>query len=470
MSEETDHSPPASLKGLIQEFIHDRFATKTEKLAPDDPAYLKLQQQFDPQTWLADAARRVGQLQVVTHSLKAIHPEAKGTNLYVEPGQLHTREAVGSHCLPTDFEGDVVGNAAALDVYKFLKLRWEGRSLLERALENDDLLIDALSEDRAEAQAWVHAFAGIVEPKGTPSSHARGKQIYWLVGDDPTDNASYHLLAPLYATALTHRFYAQVSPNTWFFGDHNKAARKALRERTAFEDGYTSYPNLAVQKLGGTKPQNISQLNSERGGQNYLLASLPPDWVSRDVTPPLRTESVLPRFGRRQPVRQLMNDLTNWMKQNRKEDEQRHKQGKKPRKTMQDRDLHDDLTASLADELLMFTFELHRLPSGWSADDDCRLVVSEQYWLDPGRAESDPDFDTARRQSDWHEDVAQRVASWLKHNLDRRMKVTLGDSEHDHWEKQIDVVMKSFRRQMDDLKDALCDEVDDSDDPEGEAA
>jgi hypothetical protein len=33
---------------------------------------------------------------------------------------------VGSHCLPPDAERDVVGNAAALDVYKLLKLRLEG--------------------------------------------------------------------------------------------------------------------------------------------------------------------------------------------------------------------------------------------------------------------------------------------------------------------------------------------------------
>ncbi|WP_337225257.1 type I-F CRISPR-associated protein Csy1, partial [Proteus terrae] len=82
--------------------------------------------------------------------------------------------------------------AAALDVYKFLKLEWQGRSLLELALENDDTFIDALSKNPEEAQAWVSAFASIVEPKGAPSSHARGKQVYWLVGDDPTDDASYH--------------------------------------------------------------------------------------------------------------------------------------------------------------------------------------------------------------------------------------------------------------------------------------
>ncbi|MBD3898354.1 type I-F CRISPR-associated protein Csy1 [Halomonas sp. ML-15] len=457
MSEQA-HSPPSSIQALIHGFINDRFATKAEKLLADDPKYLELQQQFEPQTWLADAARRVSQLQVVTHSLKAIHPDAKGTNLYVEPGQLNQGELVGSHCLPVDFQGDVVGNAAALDVYKFLKLEWQGRSLLELALDFDEVLIGALSQDREEAENWVRAFASITEPKGTPSSHAMGKQLYWLVGDNPADDKSYHLLAPLYATALTHPFHARLSEAR--FGDQAKAARKARRESAAFAGGYADYPNLAMQKLGGTKPQNISQLNSERGGQNYLLASLPPHWISRDIAPPLRTESVLPRFGRRMPVRQLINDLARWMRQNMQEDERRQQQGNKPRKTMQDREVHYDLTASLADELLMFTFELHRLPPGWSADHECRLAAMEQYWLDPGRAELDSSFETARRNSDWHEEVAQRVALWLRHALAKRVEVRLGDSENNYWTMQIESVLRSFRRQLDDLQEALHDEDD----------
>ena len=40
-------------------------------------------------------------------------------------------------------------------------------------------------------------------------------------------------------------------------------------------------PNLAIVQLGGSKPQNISQLTSRQGGRNYLLPSLPPK-ISQD--------------------------------------------------------------------------------------------------------------------------------------------------------------------------------------------
>ncbi len=442
----SEPQPHASMRDLVEWFIHDRFVTKTEKLPADDPKYLGLQQQFEPQTWLADAARRVGQLQVVTHSLKAIHPDAKGTNLYVEPGQLNQSGLVGSHCLPADFQGDVVGNAAALDVYKFLKLEWQGRTLLERALDFDEALIDALSQDREEAESWVRAFASITEPKGTPSSHVMGKQLYWLVGDDPTDDKSYHLLAPLYATALTHCFYAQVSPNTWFFGDHNKAARKALKDKAPFEGGYTSYPNLAVQKLGGTKPQNISQLNSERGGQNYLLASLPPNWESREVYAPVRDP--FRAFKRRPNVWRIVDELKRFLETD-------------PAKNMHTRDLRDDLTSMLVDELMLFTFDIHSLVPGWTADEKCQLAPEEQYWLDPGRADEDSEFAEARRQSNWHEAISSRAASWLNRELSDKSPLSLGDAEHHHWKRQFEGIVKEFRQQLDDLQEALRDEDDD---------
>ncbi|ODC02706.1 type I-F CRISPR-associated protein Csy1 [Terasakiispira papahanaumokuakeensis] len=444
----SDTQSYGSLRSLIEHFIRDRFETKTEKLEPGSEAYLKLQAQFEPQAWLADAARRVSQLQVVTHSLKAIHPDAKGTNVYVTPQQLPTIPLVGSHCLPDAFEGDVVGNAAALDVYKFLKLSWGERSLLALALQRDADLLAALSPDPAEATQWVEAFAAIVEPKGAPTSHTRAKQVYWLVGDNPRHDQDYRLLAPLYSTALTHRFYEHVSPNRWFYGDDNKAARHALRDRREYEGGYIRYPDLAVQKLGGTKPQNISQLNSERGGQNYLLASLPPHWQSREIYPPRR--NALGAFQRRPGVGRLVQELKAFLEAD-------------PVKNMHTRDLRDDLTAMLIDELMVFTLDMHSLAPGWSADEDCELADDEQYWLDPGRIHEDDAFAQARRQSDWSSAISDRAAHWLNRQLTYRSGLRMGDVEHRHWKQQIDETLRDFRHQLDELQTALDAEDEDTD-------
>ncbi|MGJ8521949.1 CRISPR-associated protein Csy1 [Carnimonas sp. R-84981] len=436
-----------SLRQLIDSFIDERFNTKVEKLTSDDPKYLKLADQFSPQAWIADAARRVSQLQVVTHSLKAIHPDAKGTNLYIEPAALKQHEYVGSYCLGADFQGDVVGNAAALDVYKFLRLQWQGKTLLEHVLERNEALIKALSPQREEGEAWISAFAGIVESKGLVSSHVMGKQLYWLVGEDPTQDSDYVLLAPLYSTALIHPFHARLSETR--FGDHAKQGRKARREDKSFEGEYADYPNLAVQKLGGTKPQNISQLNSERGGQNYLLASLPPRWQSRQQYPP--TRDAFRSFEGRPIVRRTVRELKRFLES-------------AARKNMHTRDYRDDFTAVLIDELMLFTFDMHALPAGWSADEKNQLSDAERYWLDPGRVAEDSAFAEARRVSDWHQAISARAASWLNKLLNKKNRLGMADTEHQHWEGHIEKVMKDFRRQLDDLQDALLD-----DEREGEA-
>ena len=423
MDEKSGHAnlTAQEIRAVIEAFLQERFEAKAEKLAEDDPKREALARQFTFETWIDDAARRVGQLQVVTHSLKPIHPDAKGTNLYTPPETLTRHNLVGSHALPTDFQADVVGNAAALDVYKFLRLEYEGKSLLERVLNEDANLESALSDDPEQARHWMRAFAAITEPRGEAASHVHAKQLYWLAeGDDPLDDRAYHLLAPLYATSLAHRVFRIINEDR--FGESAKLAREARRKSIISENGYRDYPNLAVQKLGGSNKQNLGQLNLERNGNNYLLASLPPNWVSREIQVPLGADSVFPRFGRRREVRQLVNELRRFLESN-------------PDPNHETRDLRDELNAALMDELMAFSMDFHRLPPGWSDDPKCRLAIEEIYWLDPGRAELDDSFRQARQQADWPSEVRRRFANWLNQQLGR--KLPMGDTEHRHWEKNL---------------------------------
>lgn len=436
-----------NLRELIEAFLKERFDIKAEKLAPDDPKRQALIEQFQRESWLNDAARRVNQLQVVTHSLKPIHPDAKGSNLYAPPESLAKHQAVGSHVLPTDFDGDVVGNAAALDVYKFLKLEYDGKSLLERVLEEDAELARALSNDPEQSQAWMKAFAAITEPRGEHTSHTRAKQLYWLTGEDAVDDGEFQLLAPLYATSLAHRVFQAINHDR--FSDAAKEARKSKREGKIGQHEVHDYPNLAAQKMGGTKPQNISQLNSERGGNNYLLASLPPRWNVRDIRPPLKVESVLSHpgvFGWRKDVRELVGDLKRFLET-------------KPNTDMHTRDLRDDYTAMILDELALFTMQMHGLSPGWSADENCRLPMEEAFWLDPGRARDDSDFRDARNSTDWPGEIQRRFANWLNAVLGG--KLPLGDVEFRHWYKELaqdpsqQRLLDSDRRWMEALMDDL---------------
>lgn len=412
------------LREQIALFLQDRLETKLASLKEAEPDLEKkrdsLRERFQRENWIADAAQRVGQLQVVTHVAKATHPDTKGASLYIPPPSMPAHSLVGSHLLGETFDTDVVGNAAALDVFKFLKIEYEGRTVLARALAGESALAHAFSDDSDLGMEWVRSFAGITEPRGQVTSDPRSKQIYWLVGDDPADDAEFHLLSPLYSTILAHRAYRTITGDR--FSDAATEARKAYRAGKYSDYEYRDYPGLATQKLGGSNKQNISQLNIERGGNNYLLASLPPQWTSRDSKPVLHVESAFLVFDKRPEVRRLVNRLRRFLKAD-------------PAANKETRDRRDADVAALIDELIRFTAQLNSLDPGWTAGDACQLSRAQSLWLDPGRAEIDTEFAEDRERGEWVAEVRERFASWLNGRLLKSIPV--GDAEHREWEAQL---------------------------------
>ncbi|WP_273649811.1 type I-F CRISPR-associated protein Csy1, partial [Pseudomonas aeruginosa] len=86
------------LRQFIESFIQERLQGKLDKLHPDeDDKRQTLLATHRREAWLADAARRVGQLQLVTHTLKPIHPDARGSNLHSLPQAPGQPGLAGSH-------------------------------------------------------------------------------------------------------------------------------------------------------------------------------------------------------------------------------------------------------------------------------------------------------------------------------------------------------------------------------------
>ena len=69
-------------KELIETFLQERLEGKVKGNSEEDAV---LSARYQPENWIADAARRVGQIQAVTHVLKATHPDAKGSSMYCIP-------------------------------------------------------------------------------------------------------------------------------------------------------------------------------------------------------------------------------------------------------------------------------------------------------------------------------------------------------------------------------------------------
>jgi len=425
----------AELRALVATFLTECRDSKAEKLAPDDPKRIELQAQFTPAIWIDNAAKQFEGLQAVTHPLKATHPTLKikeATNILVDPSAMPPLDVVGTHALGDKFAIDVTGNGALLGYYKLLKLEHDGRSLLDLAIANDDDLAAALSDNDAQARGWMAAFAGLAGSRSPVASHTLAKQLYWPTGGDPRDDASFHLLAPLYASSLAHRVHALINDDR--FSEPAKAARLARREQQPAVRDVHEYPDLAVQNLGGTKPHNVSQLNSERYGNNYLLASLPPIWRVTENAPLFGVESMFERngrFSRRAVVRAAARSLRAFLQTN-------------PTRNVDTREHRDAHVEMLIDELLQFTAELHSLPPGWSRDARCRLGRIERRWLDPeGQAASDAaaanadapplDADVPEPDADTADEIAHRFANWLNRQL--RDPLPMNDETYRHWLK-----------------------------------
>ena len=438
MSEAPDTGGKAGYRAAISAFLQERLQAKLDKLKPDDPQRDEVIASFAHDVWLASAAKRVEQIQAVTHSLKPIHPDARGTNLYVEPRTLPPLDELGSHALGERFVGDVVGNAAALDVYKLLKLEVNGRSLLAALLAQDADALAALHADPAQAEKLRDAFVSLTQPRAEgPSSHTLAKQLYWLTGTDACDDAHYTLLAPLYATSLAHAVHAQVQEDR--FGEANKAARQARRERKVHDGVFHDYPGLAVQNMGGTKPQNISQLNSERRGMNYLLSSLPPKWKVNAQRFPTHADSVFTRYFDSRPlVRQTVKTLRRYLESN-------------PNPVKDTRDHRKELVDMLVDEMVNMAAELqHALPPGWTLDDPrfSALNEDEQTWLDALRAELPEEDDFANRwlAMEWPDAIGTRFGNWLNARLEG--KLSFSDIEFRAWKKELLTDEDGFSQQL----------------------
>lgn len=438
MSELSDRGK--AFRAAIAGFIDVRREAKLKDKEDDAEAASK----YEYATWLADAARRVGKKRAATHVLKATHPDAKGSSLHVAPAYLPQHAEIGSHLLCSRYALDMEGNTATLDLLKLCMVEVDGKRLIEWMRAGDADLRDALSDDREQASGWMRTFASLVREEAQASTHPLAKQVYWLIGDEPGDDAQYQLLQPMFSSSLAHAVHADMEDAR--FGEVNKQARQAFRDQKPADLLYREYRNLMVRKLGGTKPQNISQRNIERRGVNYLLASLPPiAWKSREFANLLKRDSILGSqhtallyFGE---IRSVTHELADFLKSNPEANEDTRNRVKR-------------LAQAVASGLVDFGVAVRgsRQP-GWTRDPECSFPLCEKLWLDSERRDlsvrDDPEhphwndddviFNDAYDRGEWVDEVAERFGRWLNQQLRDRSDTLamLGKSEARYFTKTL---------------------------------
>lgn len=282
----------------------------------------------------------------------------------------------------------------------------------------------------------MEAFKGLIRSTDSPTSNQMAKQVYWLVGVEPVSNDNYHLLQPMFSSSLDHAVHVDIRDAR--FGEDNKASRKAYRARSAHDAPYRDYRNLVTRKLGGKNPQNVSQLNSERGGINYLLASLPPKWRLQQPHKLFSTASAMDRLAYFKGARAQVAWLADFLLGN-------------PPANDKTRFTRKRMEQELGAQLALFAAEVReQFEPGWTRNADCKLPLCEKLWLDPERAElpirDDPDhseyadedraFNASYTLGDWPDEVAGRFANWVNDRLHKAGLTTVGDAEYKHWARQ----------------------------------
>jgi CRISPR-associated protein Csy1 len=159
------------------------------------------------------------------------------------------------------------------------------------------------------------------------------------------------------------------------------------------------------------------------------------------MRPPIHADSVFSGkfggiFGGRRIVRELIDQLKKFLfaVQSRNS-------------TMDIRDERDQLLAQLCDELLNYAATIHELKPGWTQDPDCRLNADEQCWLDPGRADEDPEFAALYLRGGWQDEVARRFGNWLNSRLDMK-KIHFDQFASAHWAKAIEREFSMIRLEI----------------------
>lgn len=439
-----------TLTDAIADYIEQRKQAKLEPLQKardkvlehsDDPTEISIAKSqyheaaapieatFNPVNWLTDAAKRAKQISLATHAPKFTHSDAKASSILVTDMVEESNGYITTACLRNKAI-DAVGNAAALDVAKLLKLTMNNDSLVTQLQDKHINALKAFTNDAALLSEWQAGFEKALGDEKL-SGHTLTKQLYYPINLDAENEQQYHLLCPLFSSSLAHELHKQVTQTR--FGEA-KEIRDARKKGYFHKELAVSFPATAVQNFGGSKPQNISQLNSERYGQSFLLNCAPPTYQTQSK-PPLVSTSIFNRqfsFKTSSLIREFKAFLSGLTEQDRNF------------KTRYKRDYF--FVQPLLDILFNHVVHIQSLSehAGWSDSSDCQMKHQHALWLDvynPRQA-----FQVEREKGDWLEVVAHDFSLWLMRKLENKQQYLLGDVEQKYFKKICLHELKAFER------------------------
>ncbi|OAI20542.1 hypothetical protein A1359_20885 [Methylomonas lenta] len=358
---------------------------------------------FSLPTWLPDAAKRAKQLSLVSHPAKFSHPSAKASSIIAVAAKKPDGFVRSGN---TTEQLDVFGNAAAMDVYKFLSLTLvDGQTVLSHLEQSTPAIQQQFTLPATNYTELASALLAIKSTDTKIITSAIVKQVYFPVSEN-----HYHLLSVLTSSSLMFTLKQRI--NTLRFSEETKTAREAKKNCQHFNGELAEIYSLTVIGFGGTKPQNISVLNNQNGGTAYLLESLPPILKKRSINPPKSNF-----FSNSLRLKDFQEDF-----------DQLHKQLSSDTNNIHVRNKRDWLIKNIIYQVADKLWQIRFLDAGWSTSDNYQnLPPQQKTWLDQQYK------DTRQQRTDWQDDIKTALARWLFNSY----KTTQGDKalsiDDDHY-------------------------------------
>ncbi|WP_174492767.1 type I-F CRISPR-associated protein Csy1 [Acinetobacter sp. Marseille-Q1623] len=376
------------------------------KKAKDDAEIAELQQQandkFHLKEWLPDAAKRVVQLSMVSHPSKFSHPSAKTSSIIApvsasKDGYLRTGNV--------DYPLDVFGNAAAMDVYKFLCLSLSNElSVLDGFEQDDQKLKKLIQQSSLDFETLKNNFLIIKQNDTTSKTDHLIKQVYFPIAQD-----EYHLLSILTPSGLITRLKQKI--DYMRFSEQTKHAKENRKKNEHDAEGYADIFDLTVTAYGGTQPQNVSVLNSQNAGRAYLLSSCPPTLEKRAIRLP-KTDFFTQCLYRKNYQESFV---------------QLHKFMQLDINNNAIRTAIRNIIGFVIDQILLQSFKIRETyPEAWSDQDYyVSLPKLQRIWLDQ-QYQNEREND-----AEWRDEISQNIARWILRSYEKVIadSYTLGTGE-----------------------------------------
>ena len=385
----------------IPDFFAERKAAWLKaRLKPSlsDEEQAQLQQEasekFSPANWLPDAARRATQLTMVSHPGKFSHPSAKTSSVIAQSCSANDGYLRSGN---VEYELDVFGNAAAMDVYKFLSLQMDDGKTVLSHLEHDSAAIKPLfTLPTVSYESLKQGLTSIKQLDGSNKTDHLVKQVYFPVDD------AYHLLSVLTPSGLLTQVKSRI--DSIRFSEETKQAKDSRKKNEHHAQGHDDIYDLTVTAFGGTQPQNVSVLNSQNAGRAYLLASIPPTLKQRQIRLPTHNF-----FSNSLRVKQFKDNFQSLDKLIRTDVNNVHV-----------RDGIKNTLKFIIDQVLQRAFRMRvNGEKGWSDTEHYQsLPLAQRIWLD------DAYLDQRENQEDWLDDVASDFARWILDSYEYLFKET----------------------------------------------